>query len=440
LSEGCILPDRDHGEANLDDIIFVSLRAGPRKNRVAWVEETQRGELFMESRLTRQHALPADGLKGTLVGRVETGVGPSIVAIREDGVFDLSKVVPTMSDLLDADDSVGLAKSEGERLGALEPILANSAYDRRDPKVPYFLAPIDLQAIKASGVTFAKSMLERVIEEQARGDAAKAESIRQTIVSVIGSDLSQIVPGSEAAMRLKAHLIEQGAWSQYLEVGIGPDAEIFTKSPPMAAVGVGAKIGIRRDSSWNNPEPELVVAVNARGEIKGATLGNDVNLRDFEGRSALLLGKSKDNNASTAIGPFIRLLDDTLSLDHLRKTTIRLRVEGEEDGFVLDGESSMSEISRDIEDLVRQTIGANHQYPDGLVLFAGTMFAPIEDRDRPGEGFTHKPGDLVTISCPELGMLANRVTFCDEAPAWTFGASALMRNLASRGLLPATTG
>ena len=389
----------------------------------------------MDKLLKPDATLPADGLSGTLVGRVETGAGPSVAAIREDGVFDLSETAATMSDLLDADDPASLAKRGGEKIGELAEILANSSHDGRGPAVPHFLAPIDLQAIKASGVTFARSMLERVIEEQARGDAAKADDIRNTIVSVIGSDLSKIVPGSDAAMRLKAHLISEGAWSQYLEVGIGPDAEIFTKAPPMAAVGTGALIGIRRDSSWNNPEPELVVAVNARGEIKGAMLGNDVNLRDFEGRSALLLGKSKDNNASTALGPFIRLLDDTLTLDQLRKTTISLRVEGAKDGFVLDGTSSMGEISRDIEDLVGQTIGANHQYPDGFVLFAGTMFAPIEDRDRPGEGFTHKPGDLVTIACPELGTLTNRVTFCDEAPAWSFGTSALMKNLAARGLL-----
>ena len=392
----------------------------------------------MQAMLTPEAVLPADGSKGTLVGRAETGRGPSVVAIRDNGVFDLSPMVATMSDLLDEDDPAAIAKSGGDRIGDVETILANSAHDRRESGTPWFLAPIDLQAIKASGVTFAKSMLERVIEEQARGDAAKAEAIRKTIASVIGSDLSKIVPGSEAAMRLKAHLIGEGAWSQYLEVGIGPDAEIFTKAPPMAAVGTGALIGIRRDSSWNNPEPELVVACNARGEIKGATLGNDVNLRDFEGRSALLLGKSKDNNASTAIGPFLRLLDDTLTLDQLRKTTITLRVEGDDDGFALDGTSSMAEISRDIEDLVGQTIGVNHQYPDGFVLFAGTMFAPIEDRGAPGEGFTHKPGDLVTIACPELGTLANRVAFCDEAPAWTFGASALMKNLAARGLLAAT--
>jgi fumarylacetoacetate (FAA) hydrolase family protein len=390
---------------------------------------------MMERMLTPETTLPTDGFRGALVGRAQRPEGPAVVAIREDGVFDITRLAPTMADLLDQDDPAAIAKDGGDCIGDLASILANSAWNSRDPKSPCFLAPIDLQAIKASGVTFARSMLERVIEEQARGDAGKAEAIRATIVEVIGSDLSKIVPGSDAAMRLKDHLIQEGAWSQYLEVGIGPDAEIFTKAPPMAAVGEGALIGVRRDSSWNNPEPELVVAVNAKGEIKGATLGNDVNLRDFEGRSALLLGKSKDNNASTAIGPFIRLLDETLSLDQLRKTTISLRVEGEADGFVLEGASSMSEISRDIEDLVGQTIGANHQYPDGFVLFAGTMFAPIEDRDRPGEGFTHKAGDLVTISCPELGTLANRVAFCDECPPWTVGARALMQDLAARGLL-----
>jgi len=389
----------------------------------------------MDEMLAPEMALPADGLTGTLVGRVQLSEGPSVVAIRKDGVFDLSDMTPTMSDLLDTDDPVATARSSSEKVGDLSSILTNSAHDRRDPAAPYFLVPIDLQAIKASGVTFTKSMLERVIEEQARGDAGKADAFRQTITEVIGTDLSKIVPGSEPAMRLKAHLIDQGAWSQYLEVGIGPDAEIFTKAPPMAAVGTGALIGIRRDSTWNNPEPELVVAVNARGEIKGATLGNDVNLRDFEGRSALLLGKSKDNNASTAIGPFIRLLDENFRLDQLRQTTISLQVSGQEDGFELKGTSSMGEISRDITDLVAQTIGANHQYPDGLVLFAGTMFAPIEDRDTPGEGFTHKVGDLVTISCPELGTLTNQVAFCDEAPPWEFGAGALMRNLAKRGLL-----
>jgi fumarylacetoacetate (FAA) hydrolase family protein len=277
-------------------------------------------------------------------------------------------------------------------------------------------------------------MLERVIEEQARGDAGKALAVRATITEVIGTDLSQITPGSDAAMRLKAHLIEQGSWSQYLEVGIGKDAEVFTKCPPMASVGTGAEIGIRSDSDWNNPEPELVLAIDARGRIVGGCLGNDVNLRDVEGRSALLLGKAKDNNASSAIGPLIRLLDASLSLDQLRAITISLSVRGE-DGFDLSGSSSLTEISRDITDLAAQTIGANHQYPDGVMLFTGTMFAPIQDRDHPGEGFTHKVGDRVEIACAELGALVNRVDHCDRIAPWTYGTGALMRHLARRGLL-----
>jgi fumarylacetoacetate (FAA) hydrolase family protein len=391
----------------------------------------------MHEYLTPAQALPADGCAGTLVGRAwlpGEAPGPSVVAIRDAGVFDLGRAAPTMADLLNADDPVALARTTGTPIGELAPILANSACDRRDPALPYFMAPCDLQALKASGVTFATSLLERVIEEHARGDPSKADAIRRTITDVIGTDLSRIEPGSTAAMRLKDHLIEEGAWSQYLEVGIGPDAEIFTKAPPMSAVGTGSEIGIRADSSWNNPEPELVLAVSAKGTIVGATLGNDVNLRDFEGRSALLLGKSKDNNASCAIGPFLRLLDESFTLDQLRRTTIDLRVRGE-DGFELAGSSSMAEISRDVADLVGQTIGPNHQYPDGLMLFCGTMFAPIQDRERPGQGFTHKLGDVVTIACPELGTLANRVAHCDRIAPWTFGARALMGNLAARGLI-----
>ncbi len=391
----------------------------------------------MQDYLTPAASLPADGMVGTLVGRAwvpGTVPGPSPVAIREDAVYDLSRATPTLSELLNADDPVAVARAPGERLGDLAEILANSACDRRDPALPHFLAPADLQAIKASGVTFATSLLERVIEEQARGDAGRAEAIRRTIADVIGTDLSNIRPGSDAALRLKDHLIAERAWSQYLEVGIGKDAEIFTKCPPMAAVGTGSEIGIRADSSWNNPEPELVVAVSARGEIVGATLGNDVNLRDLEGRSALLLGKAKDNNASAAIGPFVRLLDDSFGLEQLRAATISLRVGGK-DGFELEGASSMSQISRDVTDLVAQTLGANHQYPDGLMLYCGTMFAPIQDRDRPGGGFTHKVGDVVLIACPELGTLVNRVSHCDQIAPWTFGTGALLRNLAARGLL-----
>ena len=283
-------------------------------------------------------------------------------------------------------------------------------------------------------MTFAKSATERVIEERARGDAAKAEGIRGELSGRIGADLSTIVPGSEAAARLKEALIEDGLWSQYLEVGIGPDAEIFTKAQPLSSVGFGAEVGVHPASSWNNPEPEVVLVVDAQGEIAGATLGNDVNLRDVEGRSALLLGKAKDNNASCALGPFIRLFDEGFGLDDVRAAEVTLRVEGE-DGFTLNEVSSMREISRDPTDLAAQTIGANHQYPDGFVLFTGKMFAPTKDRDAPGAGFTHHMGDRVTIASPKLGTLWNRVGRTDRVPPWTFGIAALMRNLAARGLI-----
>ncbi len=395
----------------------------------------------MSSQLSRalrpDVALPNDGTAGTLVGRAWVPgdpPGPSVVALRDESVFDISTTVPTMSDLCNAPDPVATAAATGTLIGSIDEVLANSAYDARDAALPWFLAPVDLQTVKASGVTFATSLLERVIEEQAAGDKAKAEAIRTQITALIGDDLSRIVPGSQSAMRLKEHLMAEGAWSQYLEVGIGPDAEVFTKASPMSAVGTGSEVGVRRDSGWNNPEPELVMVIAASGHIVGAVLGNDVNLRDIEGRSALLLGKAKDNNASAAVGPFIRLLDETLSLDTLRSLIIDLVLHGD-DGFTMVGTNSMTYISRDIEDLVAATIGAHHQYPDGAVLFAGTMFAPTQDRDVPGEGFTHKVGDVVEISCPELGTLVNRVDHCESVEPWTFGTGALMRNLARRGLL-----
>jgi fumarylacetoacetate (FAA) hydrolase family protein len=389
----------------------------------------------MTLQLDSAAALPSDFERALLVGRVHVeGVGALLVQVRPDGVFDLSALAATCSELLERPNlAAALRRHQGERLGSTQEVLANSAFDTRDSSRPWLLAPCDLQAIKAAGVTFVASMLERVIEEQARGDASRAESVRQAVVAVIGDNLSAVKPGSPEAMRLKEVLIAQGVWSQYLEVGIGPDAEIFTKSQPMSAVGTGAEIGIHPGSSWNNPEPEIVLAVNSRGETQGVTLGNDVNLRDFEGRSALLLGKAKDNNASCAIGPFIRVFDEHFGMDDVRRCDLSMRVSGV-DGFVMDGSSQLSMISRDPLELASQAIGANHQYPDGFMLFLGTMFAPTQDRHGPGQGFTHVVGDIVTVSTARLGTLANRVNTSDQIAPWTYGLRALMRDLARRGL------
>jgi len=391
----------------------------------------------MTSDLDLATSLPADAATATLVGRVwrPEVAGPSIVAVRDGGVHDISRAFATMRDLCEADDpAAAAAHAEGERIGDVAAILANTPEHARNPLAPWFLAPIDLQAIKAAGVTFAISLLERVIEEHARGAPERAAAARAEVEGALGGAVAGLKPGSPEAMELKRLLQAKGLWSQYLEVGIGPDAEIFTKAQPMAAVGTSAAIGILPASHWNNPEPEIVLAVNSLGRIVGATLGNDVNLRDLEGRSALLLGKSKDNNASAAIGPFIRLFDQNFSLDDVRRAEVTLTVEGT-DGFRLEGGSAMSQISRDPAALVAEMMGAHHQYPDGAVLFLGTMFAPIRDRDAPGQGFTPHEGDVVTIASEKLGALVNVVTTCDRAPPWTFGTAALMRNLAKRGLL-----
>jgi len=394
--------------------------------------------LAMLPTLAPDRALPRDAAHATLIGRafLPAANGPSPIVVRDGAVFDLTPVAVTVSELLNLPDPVRAVRSTAglARLGSVAELLGNSDEARRDPRRPWLLAPSDLQAIKAAGVTFVSSMLERVIEEQARGDPARAESVRRAIVGIVGDNLSAVRPGSPEAARVKDALIAQKAWSQYLEVGIGPDAEIFTKSQPMSAVGTGADIGIHPKSSWNNPEPEIVLAVAADGRVVGATLGNDVNLRDFEGRSALLLGKAKDNTGSCAIGPFVRLFDDHYGIDDVRRAELALRVEGD-DGFVLDGASSMAAISRDPLDLASQAIGANHQYPDGFVLFLGTMFAPTQDRLGPGQGFTHSVGDVVTVSTDSLGALVNRVKTSDTVAPWTIGAGALMRNLAGRGLL-----
>lgn len=378
--------------------------------------------------------LPEDGFAGTLIGRVwrRDVDGPAVVRLDAGGVHDISSLFSTVSALCETDEPAKAVRAaKGERLCSLDELLNWTAQGEGPARL---LAPIDLQAIKAAGVTFIRSLLERVIEEQARGDPSRAEAARADIQASIGRDLAGLKPGSAEAAALKAVLVKRGLWSQYLEVGIGPEAEIFTKAQPMSAVGHGADIGVHPASHWNNPEPELVLVVNSRGTIVGATLGNDVNLRDIEGRSALLLGRSKDNNASTAIGPFIRLVDDGFGLTEMRRAVVELVVQGE-DGFRLTGSSSMSEIARDPLDLVQQATGAHHQYPDGFVLFCGTMFAPIEDRDQAGEGFTHHWNDIVTIRSARLGSLVNRVRPTDEVAPWTFGAGALMRSLARRGLV-----
>ena len=374
-------------------------------------------------------ALPADWREGLFVGRIASAEGPSPVLIAGGVVHDMAKVAPTVAELI---ESKAFDASAGMALGDLDSLGLGTGPDA----ALRLLSPIDLQCVKAAGVTFAVSALERVIEERARGDAGAAADVRARLEDIIGGSLRAVVPGSPEAAAMKVALIEDGMWSQYLEVAIGPDAEVFTKSPVLSTIGYGGEIGVRSDSTWNNPEPEIVMLADSTGAAVGATLGNDVNLRDFEGRSALLLGKAKDNNASCALGPFVRLFDAGFTLDHVRQAEVELLIEGPE-GYRLTGISSMNQISRDPEALLKHTM-SEHQYPDGFVLFLGTLFAPTQDRDVPKHGFTHKVGDVVTISTPRIGRLVNRVTTSKAAAPWQFGIGDLMRNLAHRGLLAAS--
>ncbi len=374
--------------------------------------------------------LPEDWRDAVLVGRIDMGEGPTPVIVKEGRVFDVSGTAPTVAELIEKWNGV----PGGKDLGDINDLGLDCAWNGGAGKVK-LLAPVDLQCVKAAGVTFAISAIERVIEERAKGVPGRAQEIREQLAQRIGTDIRKVVPGSPEAQKLKDVLIADGVWSQYLEVAIGPDAEVFTKAPPMSSVGWGDYVGIRTQSTWNNPEPEIALVVDRKGNCVGATLGNDVNLRDYEGRSALLLGKAKDNNAASALGPFIRMFDDKFTIDDVRKAVVELEIVGA-DNYRLEGRSTMTEISRDPLELVRQSI-SEHQYPDGFVLFLGTLFAPTQDRDVKGSGFTHKEGDVVRISTPKLGVLENRVTTCKAAPPWVFGISDLMKNLVRRGLLTA---
>ena len=367
---------------------------------------------------TLRDILPPDYASGTFLGRALSPAGPCVILLRAGRLFDLTEETATVAGAIDRKHFGG-----GRDLGPIEQGL---------PSGWTLLSPIDLQCVKACGVTFAVSATERVIEERARGDAGKAADIRAALEAKVGAGIRAVVPGSPEAAELKQALIDEGMWSQYLEVAIGPDAEVFSKSPVLSTVGAGAEIGVRSDSAWNNPEPEVVLAVDPRGQVVGATLGNDVNLRDFEGRSALLLSKAKDNTASCSIGPFIRLFDGDFTLDDVRQANVDLTIEGPE-GYRLEGSNDMGQISRDPLDLVAQTL-SEHHYPDGFVLFCGTLFAPTQDRDTPGGGFTHKIGDKVTIASRRLGKLVNTVTTSRDAQPWELGISAFVRNLAERGL------
>ncbi|SEB54649.1 Fumarylacetoacetate (FAA) hydrolase family protein [Paramicrobacterium humi] len=371
--------------------------------------------------------LPADAAAALLVGRVwdaATG-GPRPVRVDGEDVYDLFPVAPTVAALLERPDPVAdlLAVTGSPRWQLSELLAATFAEDQHRSQL---LTPVDLQVVKACGVTFVDSMIERVIEERCAGDPTRAASIRQSLTTVLSAEIGDIEPGTVEADRVKHVLLKEGLWSQYLEVGLGPDPEVFTKAPVLASVGTGARIGVASFSDWNNPEPELVLIADSRGQARGCTLGNDVNLRDVEGRSALLLGMAKDNNASSAIGPFIRLFHDSFALEDAREERLQLRVTGAADGYELVGENNVARLSRSFERLLSATHGDHHQYPDGFALYTGTLFAPVQDRGAPGEGFTHRLGDQVNISSEHLGALINEVGAAEQLPRWEFGIRSLM--------------
>lgn len=371
--------------------------------------------------------LPEDHEEAVLIGRVwdtETQ-GPRPVRVIGDQVYDLFQLAPTVSELFELDHAAQTVREAASTpRWSLNDIVQASL--ERSPDRPHLLAPVDLHVIKACGVTFVDSMVERVIEERSAGDPDRAAEIRAAVAGPLQAEIDEVKPGSPEAARLKEVLLAEGLWSQYLEVGLGPDPEVFTKVPVLASVGYGAQIGIPAFSTWNNPEPELVLVIDSRGRPKGATLGNDVNLRDVEGRSALLLGMAKDNTASSALGPFVRLFDEDFTLDTLRSERIALRVDGPVDGYLLEGENNVARLSRSFEELVNAAYGSHHQYPDGFVLYTGTLFAPTQDRGTAGAGFTHKMGDRVTISSPRLGTLINEVAPTQDVPRWDFGVRSLM--------------
>ncbi len=380
---------------------------------------------------TPADTLPSDHQAATLLGRCwcpRRARGMPVLC-KDGALHELE--LPTIAHILNTADPAQVVRaSAGTVLVQLEAAL-EAVGDRTRP---HLLPPVDLQPIKAAGVTFVDSMLERVIEEATRGDAATAAEARAAILEAIGDDVARLTPGSPEAMAFREAMLAADRWSPYLEVGLGPDAELFTKGSPMSGVGTGMPVGIRSDSDWNNPEPEVVLVIAPDGRIVGATLGNDVNLRDWEGRSALLLGRAKDNRSSASIGPFIRLFDCHLGgafdLDVVRREVVTLEVDGPE-GFKLEAESSMARISRDPADLAAQLFD-DHDWPDGVVLYLGTMFAPTRDRPREdgttvaGDGFTHRIGDRVRISSARLGGLENEVRTCAACPPWTEGVSGLI--------------